>query len=66
MEAIMNNLSLLLPLLILQAALDIFALVNMVKNKNVKTLNIPLWILIILIFPTIGAIFYFILGRGDN
>lgn len=55
---------LLLPIVLIQLALMIFALVDLVKNPNP---NGPkwMWALIIILINLIGPIVYFVLGRRD-
>ena len=56
---------LLLPLLVLQLGLVIYALVDLAKN-GVRNLNKLAWILIILFINMLGPIIYLIFGRGDG
>ena len=60
----MEMLWLLLPIILIQLALMIFALVDLVKNPNP---NGPkwMWALIIVLINIIGPIVYFVLGRRN-
>ncbi len=47
-------------------AVMIFALVDisMSKDSQVRVLNRPVWILLIVVLPGLGAILWFVLGKG--
>ncbi|MBP2243277.1 hypothetical protein J2Z40_003876 [Cytobacillus eiseniae] len=59
------NWALLTPLLVLQAILMAFALVNCAKQEET---NGPkwMWILIIIIVNIVGPVIYFLIGRKNN
>ena len=63
----MNNLFEILrafwPLLVLYAALLVWALLDLVKRKQTRHLPKWAWVLIILFISTIGPISYLVLGR---
>lgn len=65
-EQIMQYLPLLLPLVILQYGLAIAAIVHIVRHKQFRFGNLPLWIIICLFVSIIGPILYFILGRAED
>ena len=56
---------LLIPIFLLQAGLDIAALVNLYKRKKVRFNNKIIWVLIILFINIFGAIIYFV-AKGDE
>lgn len=60
----MNILLLLLPVVLIQLALMIFALVDLSKNSNP---NGPkwMWALIIILINLVGPIVYFVIGRRN-
>lgn len=58
--------TMLLPLIILQLALMIFALVDLSRRKKVARGNKLLWAIIIIFINTIGPILYFVLGRKEE
>ncbi len=71
----MNSLSqtkdiivLLIPLILVQLALQIAALVNLLKRDNaqIRWNNKLIWILIIIFGEVIGPILYFVLGRVEG
>lgn len=63
---IMEHLPLLIPIIILELFLAVTALVHVLRAKNYKILNRPLWIVVVLVIQIIGPISYFIFGRSDD
>jgi len=63
---IINLLPVLIPLLVLELGLMIFALVNIVKRKRVRGGSKALWIIIVVLFQLIGPIIYFAFGREEE
>ena len=57
---------LLLPLIIIQLGLLLFAVIDLAKKKKTKNLSPTAWILIICLVNTIGPVLYLILGRADE
>lgn len=53
----------LIPLILLQAALMITALVMIIRQQEFKYLNKPLWILIAVFLNLLGPVLYFVLER---
>ena len=65
MEFITNNLPLLIPIFIIQLALIVFALADLLRRENIRGPK-WVWVLVILFVNFIGPIIYFLLGRGDE
>lgn len=65
MDALVNNLPIIAPILIIQLILIIVAIIDLVRIENT---NGPkwLWALIILLINIIGPILYFVIGRKRN
>lgn len=63
---IMQYLPFLLPIILIQMALMITALVHVLKHKNYRFGNRILWVVIVVCFQLLGPIVYFTIGRGDN
>lgn len=59
-------LPIIIPYLIVHFILVIISLRNIYKNKKVKNLNIPIWIIIIIFFQIAGSIAYLIAGRVEE
>lgn len=66
MEVIMKYLPLLIPVLVLEWALMITAVVHIVKHKSFKFGSMTLWILLVVFIQIIGPILYFTIGRGED
>ncbi len=54
-----------LGILLLPLLLWIFALVDMLKNEFTGS-NKIVWLLVVILVPVIGAIFYFLMGRQQK
>lgn len=50
---------------VLVVAFDVFAIVDvlLIDGRRIRALNRPLWVLVILALPVIGAILWFAVGR---
>ena len=66
MEEIKAMLPVLIPLVIIQLALGIFALIHVLKHPRYRFGNKVMWILIVLFINIIGPIVYFVFGRGEE
>ena len=60
----MARLLVVLPFLVL--ALDVFGIVDVILTdiKRVRALNKPIWVILILLLPVIGAILWFAVGKA--
>lgn len=54
------------PVIVLQLAVQIWAIVDLVKKGKTKTLSFSAWLIIIILGELIGSILYFILGRTEE
>lgn len=54
------------PLLVLQIALMVIALLDLRKRKRVNHLSRGVWIVVIIALNLIGPILYFVIGRSDD
>jgi len=54
------------PIFVLQFGLEIFALIDLLKRKSVKSLSKPIWLIIILVGEIFGCVAYFVFGRGEE
>jgi hypothetical protein len=57
---------LLLPLAIVQVGLMVLALVDWARRPRTRYLNRWVWLVIIIIFSTLGPVAYFLLGREEE
>lgn len=55
----------LIPFVIIQFALMIFALIHLLKRKKTRNLNVIAWLLIIVLVNIFGPILYLVIGRTD-
>ena len=53
------------PLIIIQLALQIWALYDIWRHKGAKTAT-PVWVVVVVLFQILGALAYFMLGRKEN
>ena len=65
-DEIKDMLPWLIPLVILELGLMIFALVDLVRREKVRAAGKLVWALIIILVSTIGPIVYLIGGRGEE
>jgi len=66
LETIIPYLPFLIPILLIEVALAITALIHVLKHPTYKFWNRTIWIFVVLVLQIIGPILYFTLGRGDN
>ncbi len=59
-------LPLIIPVIILELALMIIALVDAVKRDRVRGGNKIIWIIVIVVFGVIGPIIYLLFGREED
>jgi len=65
-DTIVEILPFLIPLLILQLALLVVALVDLIKRQKVRGDNKVLWALLIVLVNVIGPVVYLIFGREEE
>ena len=64
MEFITNNLPLLIPVILIQLTLVVFALADLLRRENTRGPK-WVWVLVILFVNMIGPIIYFLVGRDE-
>jgi hypothetical protein len=65
MDWFIKFLPLLLPMILLELGLMIFAIVDIARKRKTKNLSPLIWIIIILFVNTLGSIIYLIFGRAE-
>jgi hypothetical protein len=65
-EQLTSLLPFLIPIIIIQIGLMVWALVDVVKRERVRGGNKVVWILIIVLVNLFGPIIYFIWGREEG
>lgn len=66
MQNVTDYLPILVPLVLLQLALMITALVHLVRNEKLNQNNKIIWALVIIFVNLIGPIIYLIFGRQED
>jgi hypothetical protein len=66
MPNIQEMLPFLIPLIAIQFALMIFALVHVLRHPNYRFGNRTLWVVVVVLFQFIGPVAYFAFGRGED
>ena len=65
METIMQYLPFLIPVILIELALMLTALIHVLKHPTYRFGNKAMWIVIVVLIQIIGPVFYFVYGRGD-
>ena len=60
-----NIIKLIWPIIAIQLALQIYALIDLLRHKKTKNLSPIIWGLIIVFGEIVGAAAYLIIGRSD-
>lgn len=66
MKEIMEYVPFLIPILIIEWALAITALIHVLRHPNYRFGNKVVWILVVLFIQIIGPVVYFVFGRGEE
>jgi len=66
MEQITEYLPFLIPIILLELALAITALVHVLKHPNYRFGNKIMWVIIVCCIQIIGPVIYFVFGRGEE
>lgn len=65
MDVLMEYLPVLLPVIIIELALALIALIHVLRHPNYKVGNKGIWIIVVLFIQFIGPIAYFVFGREE-
>ena len=66
MDILMNNLSIFLPLIVIQVVFSLIALVHVLRHPHYRFGNRVMWALIVMIISFFGPIVYFVFGRSEE
>jgi hypothetical protein len=66
MQQIIEYLPFLIPIIIIELALALTALVHVLRHPNYRFGNKVIWIIIVLCIQIVGPIIYFVFGRGEE
>ncbi len=65
-EDVLDLLLKLWPLLLLQLALMVWALVDLLRRRSTRSLSMAVWIVLIVLVNFFGPIAYFLFGRAEQ
>ncbi|AKM82624.1 TPA: hypothetical protein DD449_01200 [Candidatus Berkelbacteria bacterium] len=54
------------PLIILQLAVQVYAIYDLAKRGKTKNLNFAIWLIIIILGEILGSIVYLLVGRAEE
>ena len=63
---VLDLLKLIWPVIVLQLAVQIYSIVDVVKRRKTKNLSPAIWIVIIILGEIIGSIVYLLVGRSED
>jgi hypothetical protein len=66
METVIQMLPYMIPLIILEVVLTVFALIDLAKRKHVTGGNKIIWVLVTVCIQIIGPVVYLIAGRKEE
>lgn len=66
MESIKENIPFLIPIIIVELALMLTAVIHILKHDKFKVGNKVIWIIVSVFIQIIGPILYFTIGRSDE
>ena len=66
METLMEYLPALLPLIIIEVGLALFALVHVLRHPHYRHGSKGIWIVVVILVQFLGPIAYFVFGRGEE
>ncbi|KRL11050.1 PLDc N-terminal domain-containing protein [Schleiferilactobacillus perolens] len=65
-QVLIKYLPIFIPLIILELALMVTALVHVLRHPHYRFGNKVMWIIIVVFIQIIGPIVYFVFGRGED
>lgn len=66
MEFIREYLPILIPIVVLEIGLMIYALAHILKHNKFKFGNKVMWIVVVVLMQIIGPIFYLMIGKDNE
>jgi branched-subunit amino acid transport protein AzlD len=60
------NWAILAPIILIEALLLIYCLVDVIRRETVAGGNKLVWVAVIILLGTLGQIVYLVIGRGEN
>jgi len=65
-QVILETIPFLIPIILLELGLLVFALVDLIRRKRVRVDSNILWVIIIIFIQIIGPLVYLFLGRKEE
>ncbi|MFA9462799.1 MAG: PLD nuclease N-terminal domain-containing protein [Velocimicrobium sp.] len=66
MDILLDNLSILIPFIVVQVAFGLTALIHVLRHPHYRFGNKIMWALIVMLVNIVGPIIYFVFGRGED
>ena len=66
MDALLEMLPLLIPILVLDAVLAVVAALHVLRHLHYRFGNKAFWLVVVVVFLLIGPITYFVVGRVEE
>ena len=66
MDALLEMLPLLIPILVLDAVLAVSAALHVLRHPHYRFGSKAFWLVVVIVFLLIGPVTYFVVGRGNE
>ena len=66
MDALLEMLPLLIPILVLDAVLAVVAALHVLRHPHYRFGSKAFWLVVVIVFLLIGPVAYFVVGRGNE
>lgn len=66
MDALLEMLLLLIPILVLDVVLAVVAALHVLRHPHYRFGSKAFWLVVVVVFLLIGPIAYFVIGRGEE
>ena len=66
MDALLEMLPLLIPILVLDAVLAVAAALHVLRHPHYRFGSKAFWLVVVIVFLLIGPVSYFVVGRGNE
>ena len=66
MDALLEMLPLLIPILVLDAVLAVAAALHVLRHPYYRFGSKAFWLVVVIVFLLIGPVSYFVVGRGNE
>lgn len=66
MDILLDNLPILIPLIVVQVAFGLIALIHVLRHPHYRFGTKIMWAFIVMFINIFGPIIYFVFGRGED